>query len=225
MAASDLAAIHLDQQQYDMAVKLFSEAYQTRIEELGPSHASTLGVLVNWGLAEWIQGDLNAAAERMEQALPELRKNHPVHPFHGVCLKQLIALYEELERSDQEAELLQEFERWLVKQGGAADPQTFRVRVRQAQRAGDWELAQSLVHDFESALADEPMDFCVAAGLRARLAEMAVQLHPNSSAKLATQNHQVKYWLAQAEKSGAKVASLCQFDPAMRRYFSRIATP
>ncbi|MDP1562979.1 MAG: tetratricopeptide repeat protein, partial [Pirellulaceae bacterium] len=219
IAASDLASILLDRQQIGLAVELFSEAHQARLEELGPDHVSTLGVLVNWGLAEWIRGDLSAAAERMERALPELRKSYPQHPFHGICLKQLIAVLEELERSDREAELLQEFEQWLVKQGGSSDPQTFRVRVRQAQRRGDWEQAQKLVKNFESQLSDEPSDYCVAAGLRARLAEMAVALHPTDPALVTAEHKRVQAWLQRAEKLGAEIATECQFEPAMRRYF------
>lgn len=219
IAASDLASIHLDQQQHDKAVELFSEAYQARIEELGPNHASTLGVLVNWGVAELLRGDLNAAAERMEQALPELRKSHPSHPFLGVCLKQLIGVFEELERSDQEAELLQEFEQWLVNQGGSSDPQTFLVRVRQAQQRGDWEQAKKLVKEFEFQLENAPSDFCVAAGLRARLAEMAVALHPTDPALVTSELQRVQAWIRRAKNLGAEVSSECQFDPAMRRYF------
>jgi len=221
IAASDLASIYLEQQPNDLAVELFSEAYQARLEELGPSHASTLGVLVNWGLADWLRGEPIVAAERMERALPELRKNHPLHPFQGVCLKQLIAVYEELKRSDREAELLPEFEQWLVKQGGARDPQTFRVRVRQAQQRGDWEQAKKLVKDFESQLSNDTSDFCVAAGLRARLAEMAVALHPTNPALVTSEHKRVQAWLQRAENLGAEVAIECQFDPAMRRYFAQ----
>jgi serine/threonine protein kinase/lipopolysaccharide biosynthesis regulator YciM len=219
IAASDLASIHLDQKYTEVAVELFSEAYRARFEERGPNHPSTLGVLVNWGLAEWLRGDLNAAAERMEQALPELRKSHPLHPFLGVCLKQLIGVFEELERTDSEAELLVEFEQWLLKQGGTNDPQTFRVRVRQAQRQGDWEEAQILVQEFESLISDDPSDHCVAAGLRARLAEMAVALHPTDPALVTAQHKRVQAWLVRADNEGADVPAECQFDPALRRYF------
>jgi serine/threonine protein kinase len=225
IAAGDLASIYLDQQQNDMAVELFAEAYQARLEELGPSHVSTLGVLVNWGVAEWIRGDLNSAAKRMEQALPELRKNHPLHPFYGVCLKQLVAVFEELERAKEETELLQEFEQWLVKQGGASDPQTFRVRVRQAQRRGDWEHAKKLVEDFESQVSEDPSDYCVAAGMRARLAEMAAVLRSTDHALVTIEHQRVQNWLRQAENLGAEIASECQFDPALRRYFLQNPRP
>ena len=64
----------MGQQQPEVAVGLFEEAHEARMEKLGPSHQSTLVFLMIWGLADWMRGDLAMAAQRLEQAVRNFAK-------------------------------------------------------------------------------------------------------------------------------------------------------
>jgi len=217
IAAGELGSIKLDDQKVEMAAGLFEEAYQARVKEHGSRHPMALGALVNWGLADWMRGDLKSAVQRLEQARREF--DNPLEPFYGICLKHLTAIYEELGETELESERMEEFEKWLVQQGGARDAERIRIQVRRAQREGDWARAKQLVESFElRASQDDPLDYCMAAGLRARLAEMAIVIQP-TDLDPATIQKQVRAWLDRAEGHGLTVAVECQFDPAMRRYF------
>ncbi|MBL8891232.1 MAG: tetratricopeptide repeat protein [Planctomycetaceae bacterium] len=213
IALSDLATLAQRSSNFDEGVRYSAEAYECRVRELGPEDRTTLGELVNWGIAEWLRGAPALAAERLETALIEFRKGNQTEPYYGVCLKQLSAIYEELGREEKELEILNEFEQWLVRQGGESDPQMYRIRVRRAQRDGDWETAKKLVHAFELLMEEDPSDYLIAAGLRARLAEMAAQQTPADPAAIESQRKRIQTWLDRVEKTGHSIQSGSQFDP------------
>jgi serine/threonine protein kinase len=225
IALGDLAIIRSQQNQFSAAAELFAEAHAVRTEQAGSDHPSTLGVLVNWGITEWMGGQSEVAADRLESALVKFRQGQPHEPFYGICLKQLIALAEDLGRTQREVELLMEFEQWLLSQGGDQDPQTFRVRVRRAQLQANWESAEKWVDRFESQVEMMDEDFALAAALRHRLAEMRQAQNPQNLAAVQRERNRAQAWLKQAQTARVDLSEQAKFDPALRRLLSPQLNP